>query len=76
MLSEEGDYNMNVVKESKGTESFYNLDKSVRGCQEDELYVDCSTNVYRETMLQKCNCLPFNIRLNTDQVSTWLSFMY
>ena len=69
-LIEGGDYNLNVVKESKGTESFYGLEVNVRGCQEDEPYVDCSTNIYKEKMIEKCRCLPFNIRSDANQVES------
>ena len=39
-------------------ESFLTLDKNVRGCQE-ETRNDCITDKYSKTLLNKCQCLPF-----------------
>ena len=59
-----GEYNLNVVKEIVPTESFLGMDKEVRGCQNDEAYEDCTTKLFRKTMIAECNCLPYNIGLN------------
>ena len=57
-------YNINVVKDVKVTDSYLELDKSVRGCQNEESYEDCTTSYYIKTLLENCKCLPFNIRLH------------
>ena len=57
-------YNINVVKDVKVTDSYLELDKSVRGCQNEESYEDCTTSYYIKTLLEHCKCLPFNIRLH------------
>ena len=61
-LNGEGFYNLNVVKEERVTEAFLGLDKEVRGCQNHELQEDCQTRYLITTALEKCECLPFNIR--------------
>ena len=65
----EGDYNLNVVKEVKVTESFLGLDSDVKGCNMEETFENCTTKIYVETVTQKCGCLPFNIYLS-DKVQT------
>ena len=65
----EGDYNLNVVKEVKVTESFLGLDADVKGCNMEETFENCTTKIYIETVKQKCGCLPFNIYLS-DKVQT------
>ena len=36
----------------------------VTECQNHEPLTNCTTRYYKETMLRKCKCLPFNIRLS------------
>ena len=60
----EGDYNLNVVKEVKVTDSFLGLDSDVKGCNMEETFENCTTKIYVETVKQKCGCLPFNIYLS------------
>ena len=67
----EGDYNLNVVKEVKVTESFLTLDADVKGCNMEMTFENCTTKIYIETVSQKCGCLPFNIYLS-DKVQTLL----
>ena len=67
----EGDYNLNVVKEVKVTESFLTLDADVKGCNMEMTFENCTTKIYIETVSQKCGCLPFNIYLS-DKVKTLL----
>ena len=62
LLNGEGFYNLNVVKEERVTESFLGLDEEVRGCQNHESQEDCQTRFFIKTALEKCECLPFNIR--------------
>ena len=66
-LTGEGEYNLNSIKEEEVTESFLGMDQSVRGCQNEEHYDECTTHWYIENMREKCGCLPLSIALS-DQV--------
>ena len=68
----EGSYNLNDLKEIDVTDSYLGLDQEVRGCQNEEPQDHCRTRVHRDTLLEQCGCLPFNIRLS-DNVWTELS---
>ena len=68
-LSGEGEYNLNILKEVKVTDSFMGLDANVRGCQNEEHYVECTTNNYIQDMRQQCGCLPLSIRAIHFQVN-------
>ena len=65
----EGDYNLNVVKEVKVTESFLGLSSDVKGCNMEKTFENCTTKIYIETVKQNCGCLPFNIHLS-DKVQS------
>ena len=60
----EGEYNLNVMKEVKVTDSFLGLDQVVRGCQNQESLHDCSTRNHIDTYLDKCGCRPFNMKFS------------
>ena len=62
----EGQYNLNVVKEMKVTDSFLTLDPRVRQCQNTFDYEECTTKKYHDALMEQCQCLPFNIK--TDKV--------
>ena len=62
-LSGEGEYNLNVLKEIKATSYYLGLDKKIRDCQFEESLHNCTTRNYLDTFLEKCGCLPFNVRL-------------
>ena len=68
-LPGEGEYNLNILKEVKVTDSFMGLDEDVRGCQNQEHYIDCTTNNFIEDMRQQCGCLPLSIRSSNFQVN-------
>jgi len=51
ILYGEGQYNLNVVKEVKVTESYLGLDKSVKGCQSEEEVKKCQNS---KECLPKC----------------------
>ena len=71
LLNGEGFYNLNVVKEERVTESFLGLDEEVRGCQNHESQEDCQTRFFIKTALEKCECLPFNIRTAEWKNKVW-----
>ena len=68
-LPGEGEYNLNILKEVKVTDSFMELDEDVRECQNQEHYIDCTTNKIIEEMRQQCGCLPLSIRSSRFQVN-------
>ena len=70
-LTGEGEYNLNSIKEEEVTQSFLRMDQSVRGCQNQEHYDECTTRQYIENMREKCGCLPLSIALS-DQVASLL----
>ena len=70
----EGEYNLNVLKQIKITDSYLGLDQNVRGCQNDISFTDCTTKQYIDTLLDQCGCLPLNIRLNDKVVRGDISF--
>ena len=55
-------YYINVLKEIEVTDSFLTMDKEIRECQ-DESFDDCTTRNYMNTLINECQCLPFQIRL-------------
>ena len=65
-LDGEGEYNLNVLKEIKVSDSFLGLDPEVRQCQNEEPFHNCTTRKHVDTFLMECNCLPFNIRVNKE----------
>ena len=62
----EGEYNLNVLKEIKATDSYLGLDQDVRKCQNDEPLSNCTTKKYIEAILSQCKCLPSNLRLSNE----------
>ena len=64
LLLGEGEYNLNVLKESEVTNSFLSLSKDERKCQNEESYAKCTTRHYIDTMNKKCGCLPISINPN------------
>ena len=67
-LSLERNYYMNVIKEISVTDSFLSMDKSITKCQDDEPHDDCKTKSYIKNLVNKCKCLPFQIRLYNHEV--------
>ena len=65
MLNLEKKYFLNVIKEISVTESFLTLDENTRGCQE-ESFDDCTTKKYTNALIDKCKCLPFQMRLTQE----------
>ena len=62
---------LNVIKEIKVTDSFLTLDEEAKGCQE-ESFNECTTTKYRDKMINKCQCLPFQLRLSEEVSNIWL----
>jgi len=69
-LSLDMEHNLNVIKEIKVTDSFLSLDEYIRGCKKGS-YDECSSRNYMNTLLNKCQCLPFQLSLtNKTQLCT------
>ena len=67
-LSGEGEYNLNILKEIKVTDSFLELDKDIRNCQSYNSkgsYDNCTTRYFVEQMRINCGCLPYAISNGT-----------
>ena len=60
----EGEYNLNVLKESIATDSYLGLDQNIRKCQNEESLYNCTTRKYIDTLLDQCGCLPLNIKID------------
>ena len=64
------EYNLDAIKEIKVTDSFLSLSQDVIECQNEESYDDCATKKYIDSVLDQCECVPFNIR-TTDEVKNF-----
>ena len=56
-------YYFNVIKEVSVTDSFLTLDTNLKECQTETLN-DCTSRLYNNMLINKCQCLPFQIRFN------------
>ena len=63
----DGEYNLNVLKEIRVTDSFLGLDEYIRGCQNEEPLDNCTTRQYIDSLMYQCGCLPYNIRLYNEK---------
>ena len=62
ILYGEGQYNLNVLKEIKVTDSYLGFKEDFRECQDEEYIHNCTTRHYIKTFLDHCGCLPKSIR--------------
>ena len=63
-LTGEGEFNLNVLKEIQVTDYFLKNIKEVRKCQNGDAITKCETDYYKNTLLEKCGCIPFRISLS------------
>ena len=68
-IFDEGEYNLNNLKEIAVTESFMELDRDSRKCQNIETYEDCKTKSHADYLRQNCGCLPLSLRLSEKVIS-------
>ena len=66
-LSLDMEHHLNVIKEISVTDYFQSMDINIRACLE-ESFDDCTTKKYRNDLINKCQCLPFQLRF-TEEVS-------
>ena len=64
----EGEYNINVIKEIKVTESCHGLGRHVTECQNEEDIEDCTTRQYIDSYIKQCGCIPISIFRATKNV--------
>ena len=60
-LSGEGSYNLNVLKEIKVTDSYLDMEESVRGCSDLDTLEICKSKLFEHTikiLQDNCSCLP------------------
>ena len=62
-LNGEGEYNLFDPKETTVTDSFLGMDENTRGCQDEKAF-NCSTQKHIDAFLDKCGCLPLNMKLS------------
>ena len=62
-----GEYNINILKEISVTESYLGLDQEIIKCQNIEPLDNCTTRQYITSLLSKCGCVPFNMRLSNKE---------
>ena len=60
-------YNANGVQVVVAKDSLLTLDKKVRKCQEESTN-DCNTRKYMDSLVENCQCLPFQLRFLQDKV--------
>ena len=60
LLSLDKKYYLNVVKEISVTDSYLSMNKNERGCQK-ETFDECTTRKYKNTLINQCQCLPFQM---------------
>ena len=65
-LQGEGEYNLDVVKEVKVTDSFLSMDEEERGCQNKEEYQDCMTRHYLDQVKKTCKCIPLYQKIDRE----------
>ena len=65
----EGEYNLDDFRQIKVTESYLGFDPITKGCQNEEPLHNCTTRQYMQRLLEKCGCLPLNLR-PSDKVSS------
>ena len=73
VLSGEGQYNLNILKEIDGTPSYNAMSQDITGCQNKESVDKCTTRRYEEKLRKKCRCLPLAIRI-LEQVKSVLKY--
>ena len=64
-LSPGWEYNLNVIKNFKGTEDFLSLSDNAKGCQL-ESFENCTTRTYVEKLIEICGCLPLSMKFGNN----------
>ena len=72
-IFEEGQFNLNNLKEISVTESFMELDINARECQKKDIYDDCKTWLHIKNLGQECGCIPLSLRLSDKVIKNYVS---
>ena len=59
----EGEYNLNALKEIQATNSYFVLEEKVRKCQNRYPVHNCTADLYIDTILTQCGCVPLKMGL-------------
>ena len=62
----EGEFNLDDFRQIGITESYLGLDPVLKGCQNEEPLHNCTTRLYIQKLLEKCDCLPLNLRTSNE----------
>ena len=57
-----GSIRIKGVKHVQVTNDYLRLDLQTRGCQNDNTYEGCVTNLYLDSLKERCKCLPFSLQ--------------
>ena len=63
-ILEEGQYNFLSLKEIVVTDSFMDLNRETKNCQNVKAYDKCKTQSHIQNLRQECGCLPLALRLS------------
>ena len=63
-----GKYNLNAIKEISVTSSYLGLSPSIRGCQNKESLEECTTELHKKSIMNKCKCLPSHFSNGSQKV--------
>ena len=74
VLSGEGQYSFNNLKEIYVTDSFMELDQNIRNCQRFDTYEECKTKLHIENLRNHCRCLPISSLTNKVKKSIISTF--
>ena len=66
----EGEYNLDVLKEIRVTESFLTLEQNVIKCQNEESEDNCRTRHHVNIVKKECSCLPlpYKLRFSNEEI--------
>ena len=62
-----GSIRIKGVKQIHVTNDYLDLDSQSRGCQNENTYEDCVTELYLDLLSEECKCLPFNLQNFSDK---------
>ena len=57
-----GSIRIKGIKQIQVTDDYLGLDLQARGCQNENTYEDCVTELYLDLLMEECKCLPFNLQ--------------
>ena len=62
-----GSIRIKGVKQIHVTNDYLDLDPQSRGCQHENTYEGCVTELYLDLLSEECKCLPFNLQNFSDK---------